>query len=200
MSNIIQPDANPNQFLQKAMANGFSMQESFFDPAIGDQISSELEHAGYLVDYTELKPTTAFEANGMHFAQLLHSTISRLVCRVDTSSANPLPCFSVRVFTPGEHGTTVHRNDPSIGPWAVGLTLKGEAPFNVYSQHQLPDYDTLPLRGDESDPVPLETMNADQGSAWTLYTKNQLVPHSSGIVHSQTQRELLIFYGTSWNR
>ena len=80
----------------------------------------------------------------------------------------------------------------------MSVTLKGEAPFNVYARDQLPIDHVRELLGDETDPIPLATMNANAGSAWTLYTQNQLVLHSSVIVSSEARRELLLYYNLSY--
>jgi hypothetical protein len=187
---------NTNAFLRRAVPDGYSMQNPFIPPGVGEAVSDELEQAGYLWDLVELQPTKIFQEEDMTMARLLHFTLNRAICQIEGEVKNHIPLFSVRIFEPGEYGTTVHRNDEVIGPWVVGVTLKGEAPFNVYGQDQLPPYYTIPLKGDAADPTPRETMEASAGSAWTLYTKDQQVPHSSGFVNSDRQRELIIFYDT----
>jgi hypothetical protein len=197
MGRVINPGAHLIDFFWDAKIDGYAMGESFIDPSVGEDISGELATAGFLVDYTELMPTDLFQATGMRVAGLLHGKLNEVLCNIEGTSKNHIPLFSVRVFGPGQYGTTVHRNHPSVGPWAVGVTLKGEAPFNVYADDQLSGFETIPLMGDETDPEPLDSMTAGAGSLWTLYTRNELVPHSSGLVNSQTQRELLIFYATA---
>lgn len=174
------------------------MEKSLIHPSVAERVSRELEDNGEMIDYNELRPTSLFDKRGMRFADMLHGTLSRLVRGVDYSDDNPFPLFSVRVFEPGLHGTTIHRNDISIGPWALGITLRGEAPFNVYEQDQLSEGMTVDLVGDERDPEPLDSMDTRAGSAWALYTKYEQMPHSSGIVNSQSRRELLILYGSSY--
>lgn len=196
MRDVIAPGVDADAFLKRGKANGYSMQTPLVNPAIARLASAELKSAGLLVDLTELQPATIFKAEKMSAAYLLHETFRKMINAIDGNdeNTNPIPLFSVRVFEPGLHGTTVHRNHPAVGPWAVGITLKGEAPFNVYRQGQLPDQVVIPLKGDALDPVPSDSMETSPGAGWTLYTKNELVPHSSGIVHSDTQRELLLFY------
>ncbi|CAN5158911.1 hypothetical protein BH09PAT3_BH09PAT3_4580 [soil metagenome] len=195
MREIITPGVDAEAFLLRGLRNGYSMQRPLVDPEIAAGVSRELEWGGYLRDLVELESTSSFEAKGMQRAHLLHKTLNDMLCEIEDEDTDHLPLFSVRVFEPGLHGTTVHRNHPSVGPWAIGITLKGEAPFNVYDQDQLPEDSVTPLEGDEFDPIPAATMNADAGAGWTLYTKHEFVPHSSGIVASKTQRELLLFSG-----
>lgn len=199
MGSIIQRGVNPTTFLRDAKIQGFGMQEGLIDPNICSDVSWELEEAGYLVDYTEQVPVKYIADNNMRATRLLHSTIERLVGYVEDDGYQHLPLFSVRIFEPGEHSTTIHRNHSSIGPWAIGITLAGEASFQVYDQNVLDDYwDTMPLVGDGNDPTPIAEMGADAGSAWTLYTENEQLPHSGGLVTSTERRELLIFYSMNW--
>lgn len=198
MGEIITPGTNPRNFLKHAMKHGYGMEPSLISPDIGAEITQELARAGQLVDYNELKPTAMFNDRGMRFASMLHGTLSRIVRGVDPSIEDPLPLFSVRVFQPGKHATTIHRNHESVRPWAIGTTLVGEAPFNVYDQDQLPAHRTIQLQGDDQDPEPLETMNASAGSAWTLYTAHEQMPHSGGIVSSETVRVLLLLYNRQY--
>ncbi len=161
-------------------------------------ISDELAQHNYLKDLVELESTDEFYIRNMARAALVHNSLNSEIIEATGQDGNHLPLFSVRVFEPGEYSTTIHRNHPTIGPWAVGITLNGSAPFNVYRQSQLPRNEVLPLRGDGTDPDPLDTMETKPGAGWALYTENELVPHSGGIVHSKHQRELLILYGTEW--
>lgn len=198
MSNVFVPGSDPEAFLRRAIPRGYSMQEQLVPPHVGKAISDELDSAGYLVDYTELVPAQNLEERGLRMASLLHRSLNDILCGIEDDDKNHLPLFSVRVFSSGRYGTTIHRNDSTVGPWAIGITLAGSAPFNVYNQNQLPLYSTQPLFGDGSDPAPLASMETSPGSGWTLYTREQQVPHSSGFVNSETPRELLIFYGTQW--
>jgi hypothetical protein len=196
MSDLFIPGADVELFLRDAIEDGYSMEEDLVNPLVVTAISQELEREGYLVDLTELVPTYVLEENEMTMASLLHKRINQALCRVEGVKKNHIPLFSVRVFEAGVHGTTIHRNHPAIGPWAIGITLQGEAPFNVYDDDVIEGFSTIPLFGDEFDPQPYDSMETGPGSAWTLYTKKELVPHSSGIVRSSTQRELIIFYNT----
>lgn len=195
MGRVFSDGVDGEAFLLRAVEDGYSMEQRLIEPAIGLDISAELKHNGYLEDLTELVSTERLASRGMKRTLQLHGKLNKLICKVENARHNYLPFFSVRVFEPGIHGTTIHRNHPAIGPYAVGVTLTGEAPFNVYEHDVLPDDEVRPLLGDGSDPVPMETMNADAGSAWTLYTRHELQPHASGLVLSQERRELLIFYG-----
>jgi len=171
MRDIVTPT---EAFLRRATVDGYSMQTPFIHPLIGKEISGELKRTGYLVDYTELKPTTIFKEKGMRVARLVHETLNEMLCSIEGKDENHIPLFSVRVFEPGQHDTTIHRNHPSVGPWAIGITLSGAAPFNVYRQDQLTGYEqTIPLIGDGTDPVPRDSMNACAGSGWALYTKKR---------------------------
>ena len=186
-------------FLMRGKKRGYSMQQRLISRSDGDQISQELEEEGFLEDLVELEETAMFYTQEMQYASQLHSVLNSAICRLEGKNRNHIPLFSVRVFDAGVIGTTIHRNDPVVGPWAVGVTLRGAAPFNVYRQHQLPDKAgyTIDLLDDGNDPTPFASMNACAGSGWTLYTRNQFVPHSSGMVTSLDQRELLIFYATN---
>lgn len=197
MRNVFRRDVDPRAFLERATRDGYSMEEHLIEPSICRGISSELQGEGFLEDLVELEPTSEFRKRGMMNAFLLHSALNNMISTLTFAEedANFLPFFSVRVFEPGQYGTTVHRNHPTIGPWAIGTTLNGNAPFNVYRQDQLARNTVLPLKGDSTDPIPLETIETSQGTGWALYTENELVPHSSGIVDSNRQRELLILYG-----
>lgn len=199
MREIFRPDSNVHAFLQKAQENGYSMDDQLVDRVISRRIGGELTRNGFMRDLVELKPTSEFRQKGMMNAYLLHAALNGAIARSTMDyETNHLPLFSVRVFQPGEHGTTIHRNHPSIGPWAIGVTLSGSAPFNVYAQNQLPENTVLPLTGSDADPEPLETMEATTGAAWTLYTSDELVPHSSGIVREPHPRQLLIMYGLEY--
>jgi len=195
MNNLLLPRDGAMSFLRNAQSNGYSMEPELIRPIVGAKISEELKDAGFLVDYTELVSTSVFEEKGMRFTDAIFKALNAGVSLVEGEHLTHLPLFSVRVFEPGVYGTTVHRNHPSIGPWAIGITLKGTAPFNVYTKYQLPEDTIQPLRGDGNDPIPLDSMEASAGSGWTLYTRETQTPHSSGIVESDIQRELLIFYG-----
>lgn len=199
MRSLVTPGINAQDFLRRAMADGYSMQDPFIDPGIGTSVSRELERAGYLRELAELNPTEIFEEEGMPITHLLHQTVNEAISNIEGVRKNHIPLFSVRVFKAGEYGTDIHRNHFSVGPWVVGVTLNGEAPFNVYYQEQLPERHTISLVGDRTDPDPADTMNARAGSAWALYTGNEQTPHSSGDVTSPTQRELIIFYNTTYN-
>lgn len=186
-------------FLQSAREKGYSMDSKLVDAAITQGVSDELSKAGFMKDLVELESTHTFRDNKMLHAHLLHAALNEAIARETKDyETNHLPLFSVRVFEPGEHIATIHRNHESIGPWAIGVTLSGSAPFNVYADSQLQEGEVLPLTGGALDPEPLETMNAGAGSAWTLYTANELVPHSSGIVESSHPRSLLIMYGSEY--
>lgn len=200
MGNIIQPGVDATAFLRSAKEHGFGMQEGLVSPALCDEVSWELEEAGFLVDLNEQNPTTHLSADkSMRATSLLHSTLERMVSHVEEDDHRHLPLFSIRVFEPGEYATTIHRNHSSIGPWAIGITLKGQAPFQVYDQAVLREYwDTIPLFGDDGDPVPVAEMDASAGSAWTLYTENEKRPHSGGLVTDEGRRELIIFYSMNW--
>src|SRR5665213_2326908 len=192
MGNTIIPGVETGDFLQRALVDGYSMQTPLIDPDVGASVSDELAAAGLLVDKKEMVPTSEFESRGMRVADLLHGGLNRVLSEIEGSSDDHLPYFSVRVFEPGVRGTDIHRNDRIIGPWAIGVTLRGQAPFNVYTHDKLSGQKTLPLRSNGTDPAPIETMDASAGSAWALYTGNEQLPHSSGIVKSETQRVLLI--------
>lgn len=198
MRSPILPADGGSAFFKRALAHDFSMEETFFDPLVGEKVSEELHENGMLHDYNEENPTHLLYSYGMENAQLLHRNINGAISRVIGRKGNYLPSFSVRVFQEAEIGTTVHRNHFSIGPWVVGLTLKGSAPFNVYTQDQLPDYEILPLTGSDDDPTPFQSMDARAGAAWSLYTRNNQTPHSSGLVTDGSRRELLIFYASTW--
>lgn len=195
MRNIIVPGTDAEGFLRRAMDDGYSMQDALIDPAVAQSVSCELDREQYLEDYVELESTDIFEYKDMEAARILHGTFNRMISRAEGRTGNHLPLFSVRVFEPGEHSTTIHRNDPGVGPWAVGFTLSGNAPFNVYQQGQLPGGMVIPLKGDGGDPRPLASMETCAGSGWALYTAHEQVPHSGGLVRSSYQRELLILYG-----
>ena len=199
MRHIFRPEADSYDFLARATQEGYSMEEELVEPELCAGVSRELEREGFLKDLVELEPTSEFRKRGMLRAHFLHSALNGMIGRITgDKDSEHLPLFSVRVFEPGEYSTTIHRNHPSIGPWAVGVTLRGNAPFNVYRQEQLPRNEVLPLRGDGNDPEPLERIETQPGAGWVLYTENELVPHSGGIVRSDHQRELLILYGTEW--
>ena len=185
------------EVLEHAIINGYGMHEYAVSTEITDHVSMELEAADYLEDMIERKSTRNFKKEGLGYTVNLHTEINSAICDLTGERRDHLGFFSVRVFAYGENGTTIHRNHPQIGPWAVGVTLKGDAPFNVYEQDVLPDIygATSPLKGDGSDPVPLQTMSASPGSLWVLYTENEFTPHASGLVDSISPRELLIFYG-----
>lgn len=174
------------------------MHPELVHPWIGAVISGELEQAGQLVDYTEMQYADEMPGRGMVFAHRLHGILNHAITGVTGQRKDHLPLYSVRVFPPGEHATTIHRNHPSVGPWAVGITLRGQAPFNVYEQDQLRPYQTIPLRGDGNDPMPFESMTAGPGAGWVLYTAHEQLPHSGGFVNSREQRELLLFYGDQY--
>ena len=57
----------------------------------------------------------------------------------------------------------------------------------------MPSDGVIPLMGGPEDLVPMETMDADAGAGWVLYTADQLVSHSRGFVSSPSTRELIIF-------
>jgi hypothetical protein len=195
MGHIIKPGLNATTFLRDARLQGYGMQEGLFHPKFCENIAWELYDAGYLEDYTELIPVEHLASNEMKATRRLHSTLEVLVGHVEGNKKRHLPLFSVRVFGPGEYATTIHRNHEFIGPWAVGITLSGQAPFQVYDQEVLPGYyDTIPLVGGGNDPEPVAEMDASAGSAWTLYTANEQRPHSGGLVTSAERRELLVFY------
>jgi hypothetical protein len=195
MRDILLPRDGAFPFLQRAQPRGFSMEPRLISPVMASAVSYELEENGLLEDLVEQEPTVDLEWRGMKFTNALWRSLNATVTQIEESDRDQLSMFSVRVFQPGLHGTTVHRNHPLIGPWAIGITLSGVAPFNVYDQYQLDEGEVTPLFGDEYDPEPKETMEAGPGSAWALYTANEFIPHSSGIVDSAEQRELLIFYG-----
>ncbi len=194
MSRVFIPPDGAESFLRRATRSGYSMESALVSPVITGLISDELEEAGQLFDYNELKPTSMFEEEGMQFSNFLFQGLNRAISGIEGRRDNHLPYFSVRVFEPGKHGTTIHRNHGTVGPWAVGVTLRGSAPFNVYDHSQLPLGRVIDLYGDGHDPAPLESMTASPGSAWTLYTRRELRPHSSGLVDSPVQRELILFY------
>lgn len=176
------------------------MDEELVDPELCNRVSTELAREDLMHPLVELEPTADFVRRGMFNAQLLHSALNGILCTITQDyDTDHLPLFSVRKFEPGVHSTTIHRNHPTIGPWAIGITLAGTAPFNVYEQHQLGRNEILPLAGDGTDPTPLETMDAHPGAGWTLYTEHELVPHSGGIVDSQEPRELLIMYNSAYS-
>lgn len=189
------PEGGAEPFLRRAQLNSYSMEGELIAPILGGKVSKELEEGGLLVDMIEQADTDIFSMNRMTSTSILHRRLNDAVSAVEGHGMNHLPYFSVRVFEPGAPATTVHRNHPQIGPWAVGITIKGSAPFNTYPQDVLAKWETRPLIGTDQDPAPIDTMSAVAGSGWTLYTENELAPHSGGIVDSDSQRELLIFYG-----
>ena len=193
---VINPKVNPRRFLHHAMANDYGMQEGLVRPDVCARVVEELEDNDLLQDL-ELRPAARLAERGLYYSALLHTVLTSIVVSVDPNTPNPLPLFSVRVFEPNHYSTTIHRNDPDIGPWAVGITLAGEAPFNVYEQDQLPQEcdATIDLTGTDRDPVPFDSMQADTGSAWTLNTDYEQLPHSGGLVESSGKRVLLLFYG-----
>ena len=200
MGNIIRPGVDAKAFLQSAKATGYSMQEGLIGAGTCGAVSRELDEAGYLFDLTEQVPTEYLSLHRtMPATKLLHRILEGIVSEIEDDNRRHFPLFSVRVFEAGDYATTIHRNDPAIGPWAVGITLKGNSQFHVYSQNVLPwsQAQTIPLRGDGNDPLPIAEMDAGAGSAWTLYTENEQRPHSGGLVTSEEQRELIIFYGFS---
>jgi len=193
---VINPRVNPHRFLHHAMANDYGMQEGLVRPDVCARVVEELDDIGLVQDYIELRPSHRLRERGMYYSGLLHTVLTSLVTRVDPETPNPLPLFSVRVFEPGRFSTTIHRNDEDIGPWAVGITLAGEASFNVYEQDQLAQEEgaTIDLTGDGTDPVPFDSMQAGVGSAWTLNTSEEQLPHCGGLVESAGRRILLLFY------
>lgn len=199
MKTIVSPGVSIDAFISRAPKNGFSMQSPLFDPALGPQISGELELNGELYDLNEQNPTELFGRKRMAAAKALHSVLNSTICSVTGKDEDHLPYFSVRVFEPGVPATTIHRNHPAVGPWTIGITLRGMAPFSVYDQSVLPlrQDQTIPLKG-EDDPTPLESIEASPGAGWILYPKDgEQTPHSGGLVHSAVARELLILYGLS---
>lgn len=194
MGNIFVPGADVDAFLRRGLENGFSMQEKLFEPSVGQAISSELIMNGLHEDLIELKPTHQLADKDMTMAAMLHVGLNKAICRITGKDKNHLPLFSVRIFEPGMHSTTIHRNDESVGPWTLGMTLLGKAPFNTYAQNQLDRYTTRPLKGDGTDPTPVASMNACAGSGWSLYTQRVQTPHAGGFVESDEPRELIIFY------
>jgi hypothetical protein len=197
MKSVFEPGADLKGFLRRGQQHGYSMESPLFDPAIGKLISEELNEAEFLEDLVEQQPVASFKKYRMKVAYELHSVVNQAICELEGKKKNHLPYFSVRVFPAGEHATTVHRNHPYIGPWTVGITLSGEAPFSVYDQSVLDEsWDhTIALTGNDTDPTPSDTMAATPGSGWTLYTAHEQMPHSGGLVNSDVQRELLILYG-----
>ena len=196
MKNVFTPQAEPYRFLRDAQRESYSMSRQLVRPAICKNIIQELEAHNFLEDMVELENTEQLRDLGMTHSHMLHASLVGMLAHVEPETTNPLPQFSVRVFEPGEHSTTIHRNHPSIGPWAIGITLEGTAPFNIYRQDQLSNYPNhvLPLYGDSRDPTPEETLDTSTGSAWTLYTRHERIPHSGGLVSSDESRKLIIFY------
>lgn len=199
MKNVFTSNADPYRFLRDAQHEGYGVNRQLVRPAICRNITRELEAHNFLEDMVELESTEQLRDLKMPYSHMLHASLVGILAHVEPETHNPLPQFSVRVFEPGEHSTTIHRNHPSIGPWAIGITLEGAAPFNVYRQDQLSDYpgEVLPLYGDSRDPTPEETLDTTIGSAWTLYTSRERIPHSGGLVSSDESRKLLIFYDSS---
>lgn len=196
--NFIKPGAEPLAFLGNAMSSGYAMHESMIDPDFCADISEELKNADELRDLNEMNPIHILEEKKMDKALSLRGVLSALIRNVDRESIDVLGHYSVRVFPAGEHATTIHRNHEIVGPWALGVTLKGESEFAVYDQIVLPQNDVLPILGDGFDPEPKEKMVAAAGAVWALYTKYEQMPHSGGLVNSDDQRELLIFYDLNW--
>jgi hypothetical protein len=202
MIDAFTPGANPEAFLRRAMAPGYSMEPNLVLPEIGQRIADELGSAGLLEDLVEMNPVSMLRG-GLPTMRLLHRKLNDALVSIEgkgddeDEDANHLPMFSVRVFEPGEPATTIHRNDSCIRPWAIGVTLFGESPFSVYEQDKLEYGYVRSLRGDGSDPTPSETMEAGAGAAWCLYTANEQRPHSGGLVRSTSARALLIFYNIS---
>lgn len=199
MIEVFNPTIDVDAFFLRAMGPGYSMQGGLVLPAVTEAVGRELKSVDLLQDLVELEPTSTISYDKMPVTRLLHTALNSRISNIEGVSRNHLPYFSVRVFEPGVHGTTIHRNDPSVGPWAVGVTLFGEAPFDVYEQEQLPQGEITPLVGDGLDPEPSDSMIADAGAAWILYTRRQQRPHSSGIVSSQAERALILFYRTAWS-
>jgi hypothetical protein len=194
--NFIRPGIRPVRFFGEALENGYAMREAVIDSSFCADVSKELKDAGELYDYNEMNPIHQLREMGMDKTLRLRGMLSAFA-KMQTANRNQsdlLSLYSVRVFPAGEFATTVHRNHYSVTPWAVGVTLKGESMFSVYDQDVLPEDCIIPLYGNEHDPKPKASMKAGAGAVWILYTGEEQVPHSGGIVNSAEERELLIFY------
>lgn len=192
--NFIRPGSKPIKMFDEALVNGYAMREAVIDPSFCAEVSEELDIAGELYDYNEMNPVNQLGEMGMDKTLKLRGTLAAYLQMVDKDHFDLLSLYSVRVFPAGEYATTVHRNHQSVRPWAVGVTLKGESTFSVYDQDVLPEDSVFPLLGDEYDPKPKASMKAGAGAVWVLYTQEEQVPHSGGLVNSTDERELLIFY------
>lgn len=196
--NLLRDGSGSVEFLRYAFEHGYGMQEDLIDPEFCSRVSDELDAIGELYDYNEQNDVRKLYNGDSKSASALHRLIVSMLSAVHPAGANRLSLFSVRVFEPGVHATTVHRNHEVISPWAIGVTLKGTCQFSVYDQTVLRPYETKPLLGDDDDPMPRASMTAGAGAVWALYTEYEQLPHSGGVVTSDEERELLIFYGMQW--
>lgn len=196
-NSVISTTVDSADFLRRSLDAGYSMQPGLIEPDFCKEIADELAMADLLRDGVRLQPSEeTFEAFAMRRTKSLHDELNQLAATATGgSTVDQLPFFNVRLFNPGAVATTIHRNNRFVGPWAIGVTLFGASPFNVYGQSQLPLGEAIDIMGDDTDPLPEDTMLADAGSAWSLYTGNELKPHSGGMVVSETSRALLIFCG-----
>lgn len=199
MGNVITEGVDARGFLERGIEHAYSMEENLIPPGVAHRIIGELRENGQLYDMNELNRTEMFYKKDMRFASLLHASLNGMIGEITDTSRNMLQWFNVRVFEPGEHATTIHRNDESIGPWAVGTILRGEAPFNVYRQDQLTEL-TYTLDGTDDDPEPADSLLTRPGSGWLLHTGRERLPHSGGIVNSSDPRILLLLYGMKYDR
>ena len=170
MSKLLVSNRRASSFLMASKKHGFSMESKLLHKNRCTEIHNELDDNGFLRDKIELVDTDLFPELGMEVCHSAHTAINSTVNKKfnrGLSDFNNFPYFSVRLFEPGQTGTTIHRNHIEVGPWVVGITLSGSAPFNIYGQDQLADGDIVPLSG-EDDPIPTHSMNADTGSAWPL--------------------------------